>query len=79
MVSVNNVLYFVLVGNTYPNKDAIRAAGATWDNGRREWKLAIKGHPLNNAKQKKQLTAQLDQLEAAGVRFVAYYSQDKPQ
>lgn len=73
MVSLNNVDYFVLTGNTYANLDTIRATGARWDNGARFWKVQIKGHPLNNVKQKKRLQEMLNKLEENGVRFIAWY------
>jgi len=72
MVSINSVRMFILQGNTYPNLPAIRATGATWDQKERCWMLTITGHPMNNPKQRKKLEQQLTDLEAAGVRFVAF-------
>lgn len=72
MVTINNVRMFILQGNTYPNLPAIRATGAQWNQKERAWILTITGHPLNNTKQRKKLEAMLTELEAAGVRFVAF-------
>ena len=73
MVNLNRVDYFILSGNCYPNKDKIRATGATWDNGSRFWKLQVKRHPLNNTKQVAKFKAMLNELEENGVRFIAWY------
>lgn len=72
MVSINAVDYFVLTGNCYPNKEAIKAAGGRWDNGAKMWTLPIRTHPLNNTKQRKKLVEQLNKLEEQGVRFTAW-------
>lgn len=72
MVSVNGVFSFILQGNTYGNLPLIREVGATWDNKERCWKLAMRGHPMNNTKQRKKLEAKLTELEEKGVRFVAF-------
>lgn len=73
MVSLSNVDYFILTGNTYANLDLIRACGARWDNGARYWQLQVNKHPMNNSKQKKKLQDMLNKLEENGVRFVAWY------
>jgi hypothetical protein len=72
MVSINAIHSFILQGNTYANLPAVRACGANWCQRERCWKLQIRGHPMNNVKQRKKLEKLLTDLEENGVRFVAF-------
>lgn len=72
MVLLNRVYALCMMGNTYPNLDAIRATGARYDNGARLWTLNISKHPMNNTKQRKKLEAMLTALEERGVQIVLY-------
>lgn len=73
MVSLSRVTRVILMGNTYPNKDAIRATGAKFDNGSMFWMLNVEHHPMNNIKQRKKLEAALTALEERGVQVVCYF------
>lgn len=72
MVRLNHVFSLCMMGNTYPNLEAIKATGARWDNGAHLWTLNVKNHPMNNVRQRKKLEAMLTALEEKGVQFVLY-------
>lgn len=72
MVDVTRATYALLMGNTYPNKDEIRALGATFDNSARAWKLPIEKHPMNNTKQRAALVKRLNALEERGVQICIF-------
>lgn len=72
MVTLNGVYQLVAMGNTYANKDELKALGFNFANGPREWRVDIENHPMNNSKQRKALLARLTALEERGVRFAVY-------
>lgn len=72
MVNLNNATYCELMGNTYVNREEIKALGASFDNANKCWKLPIERHPLNNPKQRKKLVDRLTALEERGVQVLVY-------
>lgn len=72
MVLLNQVAALVMYGNTHANLAAIKATGATWDNGAKLWRLNVERHPMNNVKQRKRLEKMLTDLEERGVQFTYY-------
>lgn len=69
MVNIDKVAWIVFGGNTWANRDSLRALGAKFDNGSKTWSVVIDNHPMNNAKQKKKLIERLTTLEENGVEF----------
>lgn len=72
MVFINGVARVILMGNTYANREKIKALGAVFDNGSKTWSVNIERHPMNNVKQRKKLEAKLTELEENGVEIVKY-------
>lgn len=69
MVNIERVAWIVLGGNTYANRERIKAVGGKFDNGSKTWMVQIETHPMNNTKQRTKLVKMLTELEENGVEF----------
>lgn len=72
MVKLDRVAWIVLGGNTYANREEIKALGGKFDNGSKCWTIQVETHPMNNQKQKAALLKRLTALEERGVEFYTH-------
>ena len=68
-MSLKNVKRAIISGNTYPNKDAIRALGGEFDTATKCWVINVASHPMNTIKQRAKLEERINQLGEVGCRI----------